>query len=345
MTAPAITLSSPADLLAVIPRLLGFEPHASIVVLSLRQRRIGLTQRMDLPGLEDVDPAARTMLRPLLRDEADGALVVGYDDQPQQSRPVMDALTALLAAHRVPVLDRLVVHAGRWRSLDCTHPGCCPPDGAPLPTPSEAAGVLAEFVGHGAAPLPDRDQLAHQLEAGELAAEVHHLLTNAPEQTAKPWTTTQDRDRLAGAWARILDPDPLAAPVRASDAALALASLARIPVRDGLVAMLMPSTLAPDRLPDDVQLLVTAIRGRLRCSLEGRTVHRAIQQRLAALCAAATDPHAAPALTVLASYGWWRGDGVTARLALARALRCNPGYRLARLLEALVDVGIRAPLD
>jgi hypothetical protein len=36
MTAPAITLSSPADLLAVIPRLLGFEPHASIIVLSLR---------------------------------------------------------------------------------------------------------------------------------------------------------------------------------------------------------------------------------------------------------------------------------------------------------------------
>ena len=49
MTAPAITLSSPTDLLAVIPRLLGFEPHASIVVLSLR-RRLGLTQRMDLPG-------------------------------------------------------------------------------------------------------------------------------------------------------------------------------------------------------------------------------------------------------------------------------------------------------
>ena len=51
MTAPATTLRSPADLLAVIPRLLGFEPHASIVVLSLRQRRIGLTQRMDVPGL------------------------------------------------------------------------------------------------------------------------------------------------------------------------------------------------------------------------------------------------------------------------------------------------------
>ena len=45
---------------------------------------------MDLPGPDDVDPAARTMLRPLLRDQADGALVVGYDEQPQQSRPIIE---------------------------------------------------------------------------------------------------------------------------------------------------------------------------------------------------------------------------------------------------------------
>ena len=146
MTARAITLSTPADLLAVIPRLLGFEPHASIVVLSLRQRRIGLTQRMDVPGPHDVDPAARTLVRPLLRDEADGALAVGYADQPQQSRPLMDALTALLAEHGVPILDRLVVHAGRWRSLDCTNPGCCPPEGTPLKPPPTASLTSAPGV-------------------------------------------------------------------------------------------------------------------------------------------------------------------------------------------------------
>jgi hypothetical protein len=120
MTAPAITLNSPADLLAVIPRLLGFEPHASIVLVSLQRRRVTLTARMDLPDSDNVEVAARTMLLPLQRDKADRAVVVGYDDEPDQSRPVIDALTGLLIQQGVWVVDRLVVHSGRWRSLDCT---------------------------------------------------------------------------------------------------------------------------------------------------------------------------------------------------------------------------------
>jgi hypothetical protein len=46
-------------------------------------------------------------------------------------------------------------------------------------------------------------------------------------------------------------------------------------------------------------------------------------------------------LTLLATYSWWHGDGALARVALDRALRCDPGYRLARLLELMLDEGIR----
>jgi hypothetical protein len=53
------------------------------------------------------------------------------------------------------------------------------------------------------------------------------------------------------------------------------------------------------------------------------------------------DDVAAPALSVLASYVWWRGDGAFTRVALARALRCDPGYRLALLLGQMVDLAIR----
>src|SRR4051794_10483001 len=49
MTAPPITLSSPAEMLAVNPHLLGFEPRHAIVVVALQDNKIGLTQRMDLP--------------------------------------------------------------------------------------------------------------------------------------------------------------------------------------------------------------------------------------------------------------------------------------------------------
>ena len=72
MTAPPITLRSPAELLAVIPHLLGFEPDHAIVVMALRDNKLGLTQRIDLPRPERADEVASTLARHALRDEARG---------------------------------------------------------------------------------------------------------------------------------------------------------------------------------------------------------------------------------------------------------------------------------
>jgi hypothetical protein len=43
------------------------------------------------------------------------------------------------ALHRfgVNLLDVLAVIGDRWRSLACTDPSCCPPEGSPMPTPTE----------------------------------------------------------------------------------------------------------------------------------------------------------------------------------------------------------------
>jgi len=59
------------------------------------------------------------------------------------------------------------------------------------------------------------------------------------------------------------------------------------------------------------------------------------------LCAMLPDHVAAPALSVLAAFAWWRGNGALARVALARALRCDPSYRLVQLLMKMVDLAIR----
>ena len=45
-----------------------------------------------------------------------------------------------------------------------------------------------------------------------------------------------------------------------------------------------------------------------------------------------------------AHVAWVEGDGAVARAAVDRALRLVPDYRLALLLERLVDTGIRSPL-
>ena len=68
--------------------------------------------------------------------------------------------------------------------------------------------------------------------------------------------------------------------------------------------------------------------------------------RLLALCRSLPDECAAEAAavcTVAAHVAWIGGDGAIARVAVDRAVRLAPDYRLARLLERLVDQGVRLP--
>ncbi len=100
MPALPITLHGPADLLAVIPHLLGFEPAQAIVVLALRATGLGLTQRIDLPSPERVDEIARSLARHALRDEAEAVLLVGCEQTRGESLPVIEAANERHATQR-----------------------------------------------------------------------------------------------------------------------------------------------------------------------------------------------------------------------------------------------------
>jgi hypothetical protein len=63
--------------------------------------------------------------------------------------------------------------------------------------------------------------------------------------------------------------------------------------------------------------------------------------RLALVCRAAPPELSPGPLTVLAHVVWWQGDGALARTALDRALAVDPDYRLAALLERMVDIAAR----
>ena len=338
MTAPPITLRSPAELLAVIPHLLGFEPCRCIVVVAIRDRRIGLTQRMDLPAHERVGEVSDALVGHVLRDAADAALLVGYEESAGESLPLVDALSERLKQGGVSVRDRIVVHNSRWRSLDCGRPSCCPPEGKPVPGPAQVASAVAEFIGVGSAPLPDRQTLADQLEAGPAARDVDELLRRG-RASRSTLTDSEAQHRLAEVWARILTTD--AAPISADDAAAALQSLTDISIRDGIASLLIPNNLDLETLPDDTRALVRRITSARAVDHDGDSTTGAMKARLIDLCQHAADRHAAPILTVLATYSWWHGDGALARVAIDRALRCEPSYRLARLLSLMLDEGIR----
>jgi hypothetical protein len=350
-----IHLSGPADVLAVLPYQLGFHPRHSLVAMSLRGTRMGLVQRIDLPPSEHLPDAVAAMMAPLLKGNPGSVLLIGFEECAGESRAMLDEMKRACETRGVEVSDRLVVRGGRWFAPDC-HKRCCPPEGSRLPAPSEVAAV-AEFVGRGICPLPDRAALADRLEpsgpvvSGELPARADEWL--ALRHAAREAGTAELEECRATelqVWARALWSEDNPESSRAlppQDLAMLAVSLTDVDLRDALIAWLCPGALAQE-LVDPV--LSTQMRAALgdRSWLEGDIrdnneviVLQHIERRLCEVCAALPDLWAAPALTVLATFTWWRGDGALTRIALDRALRIDPRYRLAKLLERMVDLAIR----
>jgi hypothetical protein len=82
------------------------------------------------------------LARTVVVDGAETAcLVVAVTASSDKSPPTASVHARFVAAalHRfgVNLLDVLAVIGDRWRSLACTDPACCPPEGSPMPTPTE----------------------------------------------------------------------------------------------------------------------------------------------------------------------------------------------------------------
>jgi hypothetical protein len=350
-----IHLNGPADFLAVLPYQLGFHPCDCLVAVSLHGTRMGLVQRLDLPPPEHVADAVAAMIGPLRQDNPRAVLLIGFERSEGESRAMLDEMAVACRADGVEVTDRMVVRDGRWFSLDC-HRSCCPPEGVELSAPSEVPAV-AEFVGREVCPLPDRAALADRLEPSR------PLLGLAVAALADEWVTLRLEAADAGddeldecraselaVWSRILCDQDDAAPIQElppQDLAILAASLTDVDLRDGLIAWLCPGTLSQELI--DPMLFVQMSRAlpapmRLHGNVgdvEQVIGLQRIERRLCELCATLPDAWAVAVLTVLASFTWWRGDGALTRIALDRALRVDPRYRLARLLERMVDLAIR----
>jgi hypothetical protein len=174
---PAVAkVRSPADALAMIPYLLGFEPHESVVVVSLNgpRRRLGPMIRVDL-----VEPDRAEALVDYLRGavEAHGyasVLVAAFSERPAAAAAVVPRLAQSLDQAGVAVVEALRTDGARWWSYTCDR-GCCPPEGTPYdPTTSTMAAVA---VHAGMAKAASRDALAEQFARRD--DEVRHAAKEA----------------------------------------------------------------------------------------------------------------------------------------------------------------------
>ena len=364
-----IHLSGPADVLTVLPYQLGFHPHQCLVVVSLHGTRMGLVQRIDLPLPDHVGDAVAAMITPLRQDNPNAVLLIGFEERQGESRAMLDQMADACLAHSVEIADRVVVRGSRWFDLDC-HQSCCPPEGLPLPAPGSVPAV-AEFVGREICPLPDRPALADLLEpkrplvsqaVSGLAEEFLKLrleTTGVVEAELSPRETEFGtrltklhgfRESELAAWSRVLSTKDEAEPIRtlsAQDLAMLAVSLTDVELRDGLIAWLCPGTLPQDLIDPILFVQMNRLLPEppwLASDVEDMAQvlgWQRIERRLCELGAALPDVWAVSTLTVLASFTWWRGDGALTRIALERALRVDPHYRLAQLLERMVDLAIR----
>jgi len=309
MTTQAIHLSSPVDLITSLPYMLGFHPKRSVVLVNLKGNRLGLAQRIDIPPAEHAQDAANAMVGPMLKDHPTSVVLLGYEDVEGEAVPLLNALRVAIRFH---IDDVLVVRDGRWYSRECEIPTCCPPEGTPL---VENVAVASEFVALGHSPADSREDVAARVEAKFGAVSL-------------PTIVEPDTAASLAAWAKVLTTGQLSRQ-ETEDAALALLS---IDFRDAMVAHTCPGFLSWDLVDDEVKAVFATLPA---------ITHEGAIDRLVDLCSALADDSAAPALTILANYAWFLGDGGITRMALERALRCDPKYRLAQLLERMVEMAIR----
>lgn len=133
--------TSPSDFLAVVPRLLGFHPQQSIVLVPFRRGRSRGVLRLDLPPDDDhVDQIAATMIGLVCRvPEADGCAIVVYGDTDAPARALVAGVERHADACGVRIVEALWVAEGRWGSY-------ASPEAGDVPTSIDLPpGVAEEF--------------------------------------------------------------------------------------------------------------------------------------------------------------------------------------------------------
>ncbi|MCI2240370.1 DUF4192 domain-containing protein [Kineococcus sp. TRM81007] len=306
--------------------------------------------------------AVACLLRTRARGTAGPVLVVCYDETgtgsgsapgaapglrtgPAGAAAVAAALSGLRDA-QVPVVEAVLVAAGRWRSLTCTDARCCPPAGLPVRTPA-ADRVAAEAVSRGLSAVVDRD--AALPERTPLPAQRREA-ARAARAAAPPARTAVRRKRALAEFerevARYLPPGaPVLPDARA--AGRLLAALEDVPVRDAALL-----TGAPEHLRAPAVAALVRSRPGTADPAAGDLVHRALRAepdrtRTAAAAALAVDlaRHApgreGAGAWAVAGWAYWSvGDGVRADACTGAALEADPGHRLAGLVATALRAGL-----
>jgi hypothetical protein len=315
---PSVALNKPAEILAAVPYMLGFHPSESIVVLGLRRKDLVFQLRGNLPARDEVAAFAAYYARLVHRQRVTAALLIGYGAGSAVT-PVVLATADALHRHGIVTPEMLRAHEGRFWSYVCAEPDCCPAEGTRYDVASSQVAAQATVSGYVA--LPSRDELERRLAPVGGAA-----------RAAMRAATGRAGERLA---------DLVAA--RPEEGAAAL-----VPAGCAAVDAALARHRSGGRLTDDelawVSLLIgcTPVRDHAWGKVGGNLgLHVSLW---CDVLRRAQPELAAPPATLLSFAAWRAGEGAVASIALDRALRADPDYRMARLLDQALRHGL-SPMD
>lgn len=310
-------LSRPGALIAALPAVLGFVPENSLILVSLEDGGLGSVMRVDLSEelprrvehLAEVAAAAAPQAVIAVIVDADGARCPSCNEEHRQlCAALADALSQhdieLYAAH---VVDEVAL-GGQWHCAEgCGSSGLVED---PAASPLAAAAVL-----EGRRLYPRRADLQAVIAPDDPARGAG--LAGALERQA-------DRRRAAHR----------AHPVRCTraDVRTAMAAAARVaagePLSDAELASLGCALSDPQ------------VRDILYALAVGESAGE-VESLWALLARALPSPWRVEALVLLAFSAYARGDGPLAGVSLAEALRCDPGHRMAGMLDTALQSGLR----
>ncbi len=313
-----IKLRTPPDIVAAMPVLIGFHPSESLVLMCMHgpRKRAGLTMRVDLPHPNDHPRLAAEMAARCAHERADAVIAVCYTEATDAEgklprSDLIDALLDKLGKIGIGWIEAVLVRDGRWWLYRCDDDDC-PPEGTPLPDRASSEIVALEARGalEGRAILPSREALAASIQGPEAAREIE--LAQVHLRTGQQFLAEVESKGANAALDRTLS--------------LARAALNRYLAGEHELA------------DDDAARILVGLEDRLArdamltWALDGHTQELVVL--LSDLARRSLDGNAAPICTVLAAVAYQYGDGALASVALERALGSEPGYELARLLDA-----------
>lgn len=325
-----IRLSGPLALIGATPILLGFHPARSLVLLCVHglRQQVGPALRIDLPIPADV-PDVATFLATQASRHATAVMLLCYShdaDGYERGRTVFPHAALMwrcldeLRDIGVPVLDAVLVRAGSaWSYLHHT-----PRDaGYRLPGDDDPglAHLRTAHVGAGRAVMADRDEVARAIAGPS---------SDATDSSSTAILAGFDR------WGSLVaDLDyrgtvEVGCHLAHEQLTASIGAHVTGQVDDTVIERWadLVATLSVDLVRDAV----------LSWCLE-RTGETPVAM-FVDIARWVTDDFAVPILSILALVAYRSGDGALANVALERALRIDPEYRLAALTQEFIAQGV-----